>query len=69
MNVIIPWDLEHDDSNPIHVALLEAGKEIERLQSELKRWRNLAEEAHLNLCQLNDHALCIDYLAWKVKGR
>lgn len=72
--VIIPCDLEHDDSNPVHVALLEAGKEIERLRKMVQSSYALRPEDTLviNVPMHTDPEVC-RYLAENVpehiKGR
>lgn len=44
----------------------EAADEIERLRADRDRWKQLAIADHLDVCNLDDHELCLSYLEWKV---
>jgi len=36
------------------------------LKAERDRWKQLAITDHLDVCNLDDHELCLSYLEWKV---
>lgn len=44
----------------------EAADEIERLRADRDCWKQLAIADHLDVCNLDDHELCLSYLEWKV---
>ena len=59
-------NIAHEASSHMEETLYEAADEIERLRADRDRWKQLAITDHLDVCNLDDHELCLSYLEWKV---
>ena len=65
--------MEKDEKQVIWTTRLEMMDEIwrlrkvnEELTADRDRWKQLAITDHLDVCNLDDHELCLSYLEWKV---
>lgn len=66
LRIPLPYELRGLTVSDLMKERKDAADEIERLRAEVSRWRQLAITDHLDVCNLDDHELCLSYLEWKI---